>query len=217
MAKYAILIHDDQSTYANASPEAWSAVVDAHGKFREQVFELGGSLAGGEALAPAITTITGGTTVMHGPSAETRQPLNGYYVIEARDLDHAVDTALAAMGGVGSNQAWVHLTALGHAARAIRCSRECVPSECASRVHDRYGSRSHVVSASCQTRHPSGWSFTGLTRKVQRSLRAAWASARAQDAPAAEPAPAPRNQDGADAARSSLNHRIDVARSAVLP
>ena len=126
------------------------------------------------------------------------------------------DTALAAMGGVGSNLAWVHLTALAYAARAMRCSRECVPSECGSRVHNRYGSRSHVVSASRQTRHRSGWSFTGLTRRVQRSLRAAWAAARAQDAPAAEPSPASGDQDGAASARTALNHRIDVARSAVL-
>lgn len=127
------------------------------------------------------------------------------------------DTALAAMGGVGSNLAWVHLTALAHAARGMRCSPACVPAECPSRVHDRYGSRSHVVSASRQTRHRSGWSFTGLTRGVQRRLRVAWAAARAQAAPAAEHSPAPGNQDGADAARSTLSHRIDVARSAVLP
>ena len=127
------------------------------------------------------------------------------------------DTALAAMGGAGSNLAWVHLTELGHAARAMRCSPACEPSECASRVHDRYGSRSHVVSASRQTRHRSGWSFTGLTRGIQRRLRAAWAAARAEAASAAEHSPAPGNQDGADVARSAMNHRVDVARSAVLP
>lgn len=92
MAKYAVLIHDDQSTYIDASPEAWAAVIDAHGTFREKVFELGGSLAGGEALAPAITTITNGSTVTEGPR-ESQLPLNGYYVIEARDLDYAVEIA----------------------------------------------------------------------------------------------------------------------------
>ena len=92
MSKYAILIHDDQSNYIDATPEMWAAVVDAHGAFREKVFELGGSLAGGEALAPAITTITNGSTVTEGP-AESKLTLNGYYVIEARDLDHAVEIA----------------------------------------------------------------------------------------------------------------------------
>lgn len=93
MAKYAILIYDDQSTYMNAAPEVWEAVVDAHGKFRESVFELGGSLAGGEALAPTATTITGGSTVADGSIVESKPSLNGYYVIEARDLDHAVEIA----------------------------------------------------------------------------------------------------------------------------
>src|SRR6478672_5361337 len=55
MAKYAILILEDPTFYANLSPEEWPAVVDAHSKFVEQVFALGGSLAGGEALAPPTT------------------------------------------------------------------------------------------------------------------------------------------------------------------
>ena len=95
MSMFAILIYDDQSFYVNASPEAWAEVVEAHGKFREQVFELGGSLAGGEALAPTATTINGGSTVTDGPIIQTGQSLNGYYVIEARDLDHAVEIAKA--------------------------------------------------------------------------------------------------------------------------
>ena len=95
MAKYAILIYEDPAFYANISPEAWPAVVDAHSKFVEQVFALGGSLAGGEALAPptTATTIKGGGTVTDGPFVETKEALNGIYVVEARDLDHAVEIA----------------------------------------------------------------------------------------------------------------------------
>jgi hypothetical protein len=95
MAKYAILIYEDPAFYANVSPEAWPAVVDAHSKFVEQVFALGGSLAGGEALAPptTATTIKDGGTVTDGPFIETKEALNGIYVVEARDLDHAVEIA----------------------------------------------------------------------------------------------------------------------------
>ncbi|WP_375388783.1 YciI family protein [uncultured Amnibacterium sp.] len=107
MARYAILIYEDPAFYASVSPEAWPAVVGAHSTFVEQVFALGGSLAGGEALAPptAATTIKGGSTVTDGPFLETREALNGIYVIEARDLDHAVEIAKrcpvpAAGGGV---------------------------------------------------------------------------------------------------------------------
>lgn len=76
-------------------------------------------------------------------------------------------------------QAWEHVAALNAAARAIRCSATCVPTDCESRVHDRFGSRSHVVSASRRTRNRTGWSFSGLTRTVQRRLRREWFQAQA--------------------------------------
>lgn len=83
MTKYAILIYEDPAFYADISPEAWPAVVDAHSTFVEQVFALGGSLAGGEALAPpsSATTVKGGGTVTHGPFVETKGALNGIYVV----------------------------------------------------------------------------------------------------------------------------------------
>lgn len=82
------------------------------------------------------------------------------------------DTAREGMGG--RNQAWEHQAALLRAARSMRCSAECDPANCTSRVHDRFGSRSHVVSASRRTKHRTGWSFSGLTRTVQRRLRREW-------------------------------------------
>jgi hypothetical protein len=84
-------------------------------------------------------------------------------------------------------QVWAHLAALERAARAMRCSRECEPGECGSRVHDRYGARSHVVSASRRTMRRTGWSFTGLTRTLQRQLRRAWVEAQDGDTGEASP------------------------------
>ena len=95
MAKYAILIYEDPAYYATMKPEGWGAVVEAHGAFVKGVSELGGSLAGGEALAPiaTATTIKGAGTVTDGPFLNTKEALLGYYVVEARDLDHAVEIA----------------------------------------------------------------------------------------------------------------------------
>lgn len=88
---------------------------------------------------------------------------------------------------------WRHQVALGEAARRMRCSRGCEPQNCSSLVHQRYGSRSQVVSASRRTKHRSGWSFTGLTRTVQRRLRREWWESQQRDAgecaPAVPPAP----------------------------
>ncbi|WP_240607499.1 hypothetical protein [Cryobacterium aureum] len=52
MSQYAILIYEDPAFYANMSPEAWGAVVDANNTFTKQVFELGGSLTGGGRSRP---------------------------------------------------------------------------------------------------------------------------------------------------------------------
>ena len=103
MAKYAILIYEDPAFYANGSPEAWGAVVDAHSTFVKQVFELGGSLAGGEALAPTTTatTIKGAGTVTDGPFVESKESFLGYYTVEARDLDHAIELAKLAPATAG--------------------------------------------------------------------------------------------------------------------
>ena len=106
MAKYAILIYEDPALLRDhVARGVAGAVVDAHSTFVKQVFELGGSLAGGEALAPTTTatTIKGGGTVTDGPFVETKEALGGFYVVEARDLDHAVEIAKlcpAPFGGV---------------------------------------------------------------------------------------------------------------------
>jgi hypothetical protein len=126
------------------------------------------------------------------------------------------DTARAAMGGRGSNFAWAHLNALGAAARTIRCSPGCVPEGCASRVHDRYGSRSHVVSASRRTKNRTGWSFTALTRKEQRRRRQDWMVA-SESAPATDATPASEQQTDAVLALADSRHRVAVARAAALP
>lgn len=69
---------------------------------------------------------------------------------------------------------WSHLLALERAARAMCCAPDCDPVSCRGRVHERYGARSQVVSASRRTKHRTGWSFSGLTRTVQRRLRLEW-------------------------------------------
>lgn len=95
------------------------------------------------------------------------------------------DTTLSGVGR--GDQSWEHLARLGAAARAIRCSPGC-DWKCGRKVHQRYGSRSQMVSASRRTKNRTGWSFTGLTRTVQRRLRKEWIDAQAGTP---EPAPAP--------------------------
>lgn len=90
--------------------------------------------------------------------------------------------------GTVHRQVWAHLGALERAARSMRCAVDCDPANCRGRVHDRYGSRSQVVSASRRTKNRTGWSFTGLTRTVQRRLRLEWFLARESERTVSDPA-----------------------------
>lgn len=93
MAKYLVLIYENESVYAGG-PDVWQQGMEAHGRFMEQVEEKGGEILGGDALQPTTTaTSIRGDIVTDGPFAETKEALGGFYLIEARDLDHALDIA----------------------------------------------------------------------------------------------------------------------------
>jgi hypothetical protein len=94
MAKYLVLIYENESVYIDATPDVWQQGMEAHGRFMEQVEEKGGQILGGDALQPTATaTSIRGDIVTDGPFAETKEALGGFYLIEARDLDHALDIA----------------------------------------------------------------------------------------------------------------------------
>ena len=104
MAEYLILIYEDENGYATASPDVFQEVMEAHNRFAQHVDAKGGKLVAGNALQPTSTaTSIRGDVVTDGPFAETKEALGGYYLIEARDLDHALDIAKscpARFGGV---------------------------------------------------------------------------------------------------------------------
>jgi hypothetical protein len=104
MAKYLILIHENESGYASATPDVWGQIMEAHTRFAAQVAEQGAEILGGEALQPVATaTSIRGDVVTDGPFAETKEALGGFYLIEAKDLDQALAVAKlcpAPFGGV---------------------------------------------------------------------------------------------------------------------
>ena len=62
----------------------------------DDVLRSAGHFAGGEALQPADTAKTlwwrnGKAVVMDGPYAETKEQIGGILLLEARDLNHAVE------------------------------------------------------------------------------------------------------------------------------
>lgn len=95
--KYACLIYYDEKQAETMSDAEWAALVDACTGYGESLREAGHYL-GGEALEPTATATTvrlrdGKPFVTDGPFAETREQLGGLYLIEADDLNAAIQIA----------------------------------------------------------------------------------------------------------------------------
>jgi hypothetical protein len=94
MTRYVVLIYERQTADwpADMPPE----VMEAAERHDARVAEQGGRVVAGVALQSSATaTAIRGATVTDGPFIETKEALAGLYILEARDLDHAL--ALAAM------------------------------------------------------------------------------------------------------------------------
>jgi hypothetical protein len=157
-----------------------------------------------EALAVAAGTATAvslvdGTVVGWGEQVDVKRFRVGgdgartiWYLSKALNyvMKDAAREVLSGQRARGESRVWGHLSALERAARSVRCSPGCILGACRSRSHDRYGARSHVVSATRRTKHRTGWSFTGLTRGVQRRQRREWREGVRSPAPAPPSPPA---------------------------
>src|ERR671937_3117515 len=95
--KYAFTIYGDESARESASPEQLQAVNQAYGEVTQEMQEKG-VLAAGEGLYPTQTATTvrvrgDDRTVTDGPFAETKEQLGGFYVLDVKDLDEAIEWA----------------------------------------------------------------------------------------------------------------------------
>jgi hypothetical protein len=87
MTQYAVLIFERET---DLPPE----VLAAHERLAERVAEQGGRIVAGLALEPSGTaTSVRGDLVTDGPFIETKEAMAGVFVLEARDLDHALALA----------------------------------------------------------------------------------------------------------------------------
>jgi hypothetical protein len=92
--KYMAIIFNDESQYANATPEDIGTIFAAHGEFGEAAGKAG-VLLGGDGLQPVATATTvrvrdGERLLTDGPYAETKEQLGGFYMLECKDLDEAL-------------------------------------------------------------------------------------------------------------------------------
>ena len=95
--KYLCLIYDEEKKLNAMSKAEGDAFMGEYFGFTEGIKKSGHYL-GGNALQPVQTATTvrvrnGKVSTTDGPFAETQEQLGGYYLIEAKDLNDAIQVA----------------------------------------------------------------------------------------------------------------------------
>jgi hypothetical protein len=95
--QYILLIYNNEAETKARSQEETQRVNGEYMAFTGAI-KQSGHLRAGEPLEPSSTAtvvrVKGGKTVRtDGPFAETREQLGGFYIVEAKDLDEAVNLA----------------------------------------------------------------------------------------------------------------------------
>jgi len=95
--KYMLLIHDDEKAWGKMSQAEQQRIYGEYGQFSEYVKSTGQYLAGSQlqptSTATSVRVRDGKRLVTDGPFAETREQLGGYYLVQAKDLDEAIELA----------------------------------------------------------------------------------------------------------------------------
>jgi len=107
--RYMLLIYSNEHSLEASSPEEHERIAAGHWAVMEATSQRG-ILKGAEPLEPTSTATTvriekGKALVTDGPFAETKEQLAGYYILDCKDLDEALEWAAkiptACAGGTG--------------------------------------------------------------------------------------------------------------------
>ena len=95
--KYLCLIYDEESKMTAMPKSDSDAFMGEYFAFTNAI-KASGNYVAGEALQPVHTATTvrirnGKTTTTDGPFAETKEQLGGFYLVEAADLNEAIQIA----------------------------------------------------------------------------------------------------------------------------
>jgi hypothetical protein len=95
--KYLAIIYNDESLYVDATPERIGEIFAAHGAFGEAAGKAGVFVAS-EGLQPTSTATVvrvrdGERLLTDGPYAETKEQIGGFYLLDCKDLDDALNWA----------------------------------------------------------------------------------------------------------------------------
>ncbi|HEV2671633.1 MAG TPA: YciI family protein [Gemmatimonadales bacterium] len=95
--RYLCLIYEDEKSWEKATEADMKQGMAEYGAFTDSI-KNAGKYIGGEALQPTKTATSvrvrnGKLSTTDGPYVETKEQLGGYYLINAKDLNDAVQVA----------------------------------------------------------------------------------------------------------------------------
>jgi hypothetical protein len=95
--KYLCLIYENEKSWETMPPADSEAIMNEYFTFTADL-QKNGKLIAGEALQPTQTATTvrvrnGKVSTTDGPFVETKEQLGGFYLIEATDLNDAIQVA----------------------------------------------------------------------------------------------------------------------------
>jgi hypothetical protein len=95
--QYLCLIYEDEKAWQTMPPAESEKILGEYHAYTEAIGKSG-HLLGGNALQPTETATTvrvrnGKLSTTDGPFAETKEQLGGYYLLQARDLNEAIQVA----------------------------------------------------------------------------------------------------------------------------
>jgi hypothetical protein len=95
--RYLLLIAGDENARGEVSPDEDAATLDEYGEWVKTMADRG-VLQGGERLRPTSDATTvrvrnGETLSTDGPFMETKEQLGGYFLVDCKDLDEAIEVA----------------------------------------------------------------------------------------------------------------------------
>jgi hypothetical protein len=95
--RYALLICGDETAMQAMSPDEASASMAKYAAFGEAMTKRG-VLQGGERLRPTtdatcVQLRNGDVVTSDGPFAETKEQIGGFYLVDCKDLDEAIEVA----------------------------------------------------------------------------------------------------------------------------
>ncbi|HEX3539693.1 MAG TPA: YciI family protein [Acidimicrobiales bacterium] len=93
--KYMLLIYSDPSVYADAA--VGQKIMEEYGTFTQAIVDSGELVSGeplqGSDTATVVRSRAGQISTTDGPYVETKEYLAGYYVVDVKDLDRAIEIA----------------------------------------------------------------------------------------------------------------------------